>query len=119
MALLFTQLNYGPTGRARALRLVHDGKCPAPPDTYMTVGAISRVYSRDGGGLERDATNGMILKFREDAGDNRPYFVWWEGDVAVAARRPDPASRLVRAATLAFETVGRTILITIMDGGDA
>jgi hypothetical protein len=115
MSILFTELMFGSTGRAKALRLVHDGKAVAPPDTFRCVGAITRVNDSPAG----HHADGLILRFRDDSGEKRPYFVWWaEGLNPPASSRPDPATRLVADAAFAFETVGRPVTISIMDGGD-
>jgi hypothetical protein len=120
MPLLFTELSFGSTGRSRALRLVHDDKCIAPPDTYTTVGWICRVHLDETaeGKLMRDPSQGMILRFRDDSGQVRPYFVWWSNDREHPRQHVDLATRLVSAAARAFETVGRPVIVTILDGGD-
>jgi hypothetical protein len=120
MALLFTELSFGSSGRARALHLVHDGKCAAPPDTYTTVGWIARVYYDESadGKVGRESSQGMILRFRDDSGQVRPYFVWWSNDREHPRQHVDLATRLVSAAARAFETVGRPVMVTILDGGD-
>jgi hypothetical protein len=120
MSTLFTELMFGSLGRQRALRLVHDGKCPPPPDTYSTVGMITRVSEgATVGPRSQVSAAGMILRFRDDNGQDRPYFVWWCDETNTRNGRVDSATRIVAAAAKAFDTVGRPVMITVMDGGDA
>jgi hypothetical protein len=72
-ATLFTELMFGPLGRSRALRLVHDGKVSPPPDTYTTIGMITRVEEGAPAAVRsQDHSDGLILRFRAMV----PCLVW-------------------------------------------